>query len=447
MAEVDALEVRLWDLRVGVIAWDDERGYGRFEYDPSFLRTGLEISPLTMPLRPGVYAFPEHARSATFLGLPGIIADSLTEGFGNQILGSWLARRGLAFRDLTPVERLCYIGERGMGALEYQPDWDLGEEDFPVEVSELVEVAQQALREKRTQRERLGGSQAGESSSGAPSSHHPRGQDASDRNLERLIRVGTSAGGAKAKAVIAWNETTGELRSGQVSCPKGFEHWLLKLSEVENAEHHADRDVGRLEYAYYLMALAAGVEMMESRLLPDGDRAHFMTRRFDRVEGQKVHVATFSGIAHEDRNPAGNTHYETLFSTARALGLGQPALDQLYRRMVFNVLSRNQDDHAKNHAFLMDLKGTWWLSPAYDIVFSFKKDSRWISAQQMRVNGKRDHFTSEDLLLAAGAADVKRPEPIIDQVRSALARWPAFADAAGLADEQAALIASHFRKL
>lgn len=428
MPEVDALEVRLWNQRVGVIAWDTAHGFGRFEYDPAFVPTGLQLSPLVMPLRSGVYAFPEHATSATFLGLPGMIADSLTEGFGNQLLMGWLDRRGLSFADLTPVERLCYIGTRGMGALEYQPDWDTeASQDFPVQVSELVNIAQQVLGQKRDESVRLDAD--------------------AELGLSKLIRVGTSAGGAKAKAVIAWNEATGEVRSGQVDCPLGFEHWLLKLAEVENSEHHADKDVGRLEYAYYLMALAAGIDMMESRLMQDGDRAHFMTRRFDRVLGQKIHVTTFCGIAHQDRNPAGNTHYETLFSTARALGLGQTALNQLYRRMVFNVLARNQDDHAKNHAFLMDPDGTWWLGPAYDLIFSFKKDSRWIASQQMRVNGKRDDFTHEDLLQAAKAADVKRPEPLIEAVRAAVARWPEFAAAAGLQAEQAASIGRLFRHL
>ncbi len=315
-----------------------------------------------------------------------------------------------------------------MGALEYQPDWELDANTaFPVQVSELVNIAQQVLGQKQDESEQL--------------------TTEAELGLSKLIRVGTSAGGAKAKAVIAWNEATGEVRSGQVDCPRGFEHWLLKLAEVENAEHHADKDVGRLEYAYYLMALAAGIEMMESRLLPDGERAHFMTRRYDRVHGQKIHVTTFSGIAHQDRNPAGNTHYETLFSTARALNLGQTALDQLYRRMVFNVLARNQDDHAKNHAFLMDPDGTWFLSPAYDLIFSFKKDSRWISAQQMRVNGKRDDFTLDDLTLAARAADVKRPRRIIDEVRTALTRWPEFAATAGLEAAHADIIHQHFRNL
>lgn len=428
MPEVDALEVRLWDTRVGVIAWDATRGLGRFEYEPAFIRAGIEISPLVMPLKAGVHTFPEHAHSATFLGLPGLIADSLTEGFGNQLLQGWLDRRGLSFAELTPVERLCYIGTRGMGALEYQPDWDpQANSDFAVQVSELVDIAQQVLGQKQAESERL--------------------DVEAEHRLGQLLRVGTSAGGAKAKAVIAWNETTGEVRSGQVDCPPGFQHWLLKLADVENSEHHADKDVGRLEYAYYLMALAAGIEMMESRLMPDGERAHFMTRRFDRVQGQKIHVTTFAGIAHQDRNPAGNTHYETLFATARALGLGQAALDQLYRRMVFNVLARKQDDHAKNHAFLMDPDGTWFSSPAYDLTFSFKKDSRWISAQQMRVNGKRDHFTLEDLRQAARAADIKRPDRIIDEVRAATARWPEFADTAQLQAEHTHVIQAHFRKL
>lgn len=428
MAEVDALEVRLWDQRVGVVAWNEAQALGEFEYDPDFVRTSLEVSPLTMPLGPGVFRFSEHVRSDTFLGLPGMIADSLTEGFGNQLLGNWLARRGLQLRDLTPVERLCYIGSRGMGALEYEPDQDVGAgQSFPVQVSELVDIAQRVLGQKAEARAQLGSK--------------------TQESYEKLIQVGTSAGGAKAKAVIAWNEATGELRSGQVPCPLGFEHWLLKLSEVENSEHHADRDVGRLEYAYYQMALAAGVQMMESRLLRDGDQAHFMTRRFDRVAGHKVHVATFCGIAHEDRNPPGNTHYETLFSTARRLGLGQVELDQLYRRMVFNVLARNQDDHSKNHAFLMDPDGTWWLSPAYDLIFSYKKDSRWVATQQMCVNGKRDGFTLEDLTRAASAADVKHPKRIIDEVRASLKEWRGFAQDAGLSEAQAHAIEECFREL
>ncbi len=428
MAEVDALEVRLWGRRVGVIAWDATRALGHFQYDPAYVRDGSEVSPLTMPLSHRVYTFPEHARSETFVGLPGMIADSLTEGFGNQLLGNWLAQRGLQFRDLTPIERLCYVGRRGMGALEYEPDLDVAENrSFEIEVSELVQIAKQVLQQQTSSKTKL---------------------DPDEENsLGKLIQVGTSAGGAKAKAVVAWNEATGELMSGQGDCPPGFEHWLLKLADVENAEHHADSDVGRLEFAYYRMALSAGIEMMESRLLPDGDRAHFMTRRFDRIDGTKLHVQTFCGLAHEDRNPVGNTHYETLFATARSLELGQPALDQLYRRMVFNVLARNQDDHSKNHAFLMDPAGRWWLSPAYDIVFSYKKNSRWVAAQQMCVNGKRDAFTRDDLRAAARAADVKRPDPIIDEVRSTLTSWPRVATECGLKEEQANAIFSCFRML
>lgn len=428
MAEVDALEVRLWGARVGVVAWNEARALGQFQYDPEFLRRGLEVSPLVMPLSERVYSFPELAASDTFVGLPGILADSLPEGFGNRLLGNWLANKGLQFHDLTPVERLCYVGTRGMGALEYEPAAPVPPSpDVPLEISELVEIAKSVLGQKKQARAKL--------------------TPTLEEGLEHLIQIGTSAGGAKAKVIVAWNETTGEMRSGQVECPPGFDHWLLKLAEVENEEHAADRDVGRLEYAYHRMAVEAGIEMMESRLLEDGDRAHFMTRRFDRIDGQKVHVATFCGLAHEDRNPAGNTHYETLFGVARRLALGQPALDQLYRRMVFNVLARNQDDHSKNHAFLMDGAGSWALSPAYDLVFSYKKDSRWIAKQQMCVAGKRDDFTLEDLERAASAADVKRPLPIIDEVRAAIALWPTFASQCGLEKPQTQAIQSHFRQL
>jgi len=428
MAEVDALEVRLWDRRVGVIAWNDAQQQGEFQYDPEFVRGGLEVSPLLMPLSGRVYSFPELRASDTFLGLPGVIADSLPEGFGNRLLGNWLARKGLAFHELTPVERLCYVGTRGMGALEYQPAAALpADPDMPLEVSELVEVAKQVLGQKKLARGKL---------------------DAGLKDgLSQLIQIGTSAGGAKAKVIVAWNESTAEMRLGQIDCPPGFDHWLLKLAEVENEEHAADRDVGRLEFAYHRMAVEAGIEMMESRLLQDGARAHFMTRRFDRIEGQKMHVATFCGLAHEDRNPAGNTHYETLFGTARRLGLGQPVLDQLYRRMVFNVLARNQDDHSKNHAFIMDPGGTWALSPAYDLIFSYKKDSRWISQQQMRVAGKRDDFTLRDLLDAAKAADVKRPRRIIEEVRATLQLWPQFAAESGLREDQTTAIFEHFRSV
>lgn len=424
MTNIKAVRVNLWGRLVGALAWDERNSIGEFQYDSNFIKAGLEPSPLMMPLSTKVYRFPEHARSDTFSGLPGLLADSLPEKFGNTLMKKWLAAKGLSFNDLTPVERLCYIGTRGMGALEFEPDYDLDANGvFQVDVSELVQVAQEIMKQHDNSRVEL----------------------ADERRFDKLIHVGSSAGGAKAKAIIAWNEKTNEIMSGQGACLPGFEHWLLKLSEVENAEHFSDQDVGRLEYAYYLMAVEAGISMMESRLITEGSRAHFMTRRFDRISGKKMHVHTFCGLAHEDRNPPGNTHYETLFATARKIGLGQKALDELYRRMVFNILARNQDDHSKNHSFMMDGSGAWQLTPAYDIVFCYKKNSRWVDLQQMSCNGKRDNFTRDDLYAAANAADVKNPDALIREVTDALTFWPDIAAEAGLQKEHIKIISELFR--
>jgi serine/threonine-protein kinase HipA len=424
MSKIKAVKVFLWNQLAGAVAWDEQMNTGEFQYDPDFVKSGLEISPLMMPLSNKVYRFPELSRSDTFSGLPGLIADSLPEKFGNALMERYLALRGIKFTDLTPVERLCYIGTRGMGALEFEPDFDREADKIEkVDVHELAQVAQEIMNQ-----------------------HNNSKVEVEDvRRFDRLIHIGTSAGGAKAKAIIAWNESTNEIMSGQGACRPGFEHWLLKFSEVENAEHFADKDVGRLEYAYYRMAVEAGISMMESRLIPDGERAHFMTRRFDREDSKKRHVHSFCGMAHEDRNPVGNAHYETLFATARKIGLKQTALDELFRRMVFNILARNQDDHSKNHAFMMDGSGQWHLTPAYDIVFTYKKGSRWVESQQMRCNGKRDNFVREDLLSAGSAADVKNPEAVIREVIEVLKLWPDIAAEAGLKRDQADSIQGHFR--
>lgn len=355
-----------------------------------------------------------------------MVADSLTEKFGNQLLDRWLARQGRRLADMSPVERLCYLGRRGMGALEYEPDTDPSADAvIGVDVSELVQIAERILQGRNERIEPI-----------------------DDHNaLHKLISVGTSAGGAKAKAVIAWNEQTNEVMSGQGDCPVGFSHWLIKFDEIDNEEHATVQQIGRIEYAYHVLAVLAGIQMTECRLFPDGDRAHFMTRRFDRnPQGQKLHVQTYCGLAHADRNPPGAAHYEGLFATTRELGLGQDALDQLFLRMVFNIIARNHDDHSKNHAFLMDGRGHWHLAPAYDVCFSYKPRSRWIDKHQMCCNGKRDAFELSDLEHAARSADINRPvRQFIEQVMDAVEALPTIAADVGLAADVVRSMRALFR--
>ena len=413
MSTPDTLRVKLWGRTVGALSWHAREGYAELQYAPELRESGLEPSPLLMPVRAQSYAFPELAERPTFSGLPGMVADSLPERFGNRLLERWLARQGRRLADLSPIERLAYLGRRGLGALEYEPDSDPDANTvIEVEVDELVRIAEQILQQ-REQPVAL-----------------PPGDDA----LHKLIQVGTSAGGAKAKAIVAWNEQTNQVMSGQAECPPGFTHWLIKFDEVDDEEHASARHIGRVEYAYHVMAVLAGIEMTECRLFADGPRAHFMTRRFDRgAQGEKLHVQTYCALAHADRNPPGAAHYEGLFATARALGLGQDALDQLFLRMVFNLVTRNQDDHTKNHAFLMDGHGRWRLAPAYDLCFSYKPGSRWIDQHQLCCNGKRDGFTRDDLVQAARAADLKRPlAHFLDPVREAVEKLPAIAADIGL---------------
>ncbi len=404
---IEVIKVLLDGNLIGAVRWRDVDQVGVFQYHPEFVASGLEVSPLHMPLREAPYEFPELARTKTFAGLPGLVADSLPERFGNQLLSAWLQRQGRTFESLTPLERLAYLGTRGMGALEYEPDLGIAHATpVTMKVHELVEIARDVLAQRQTAGTR------------------------SATDIEQLVQVGTSAGGAKAKAVIAWNPVSGEVLSGQVPVPSGFEYWLIKFDEIENEELATAHQIGRIEMAYHRMAVEAGITMMQSRLMPDGDRAHFMTRRFDRGDrGEKYHVQTFAALTHQDRDPPGAIGYESLFATARKLGLPQSDADQIYRRMVFNILARNQDDHAKNHAFIMDQDGTWLLAPAYDVCYSYKPGSRWIGKHQMRCNDKRDDFTLEDLLQAARAADIKRGTAmdIISAVRNALDRWDQFA--------------------
>lgn len=420
---VTIAEVRLWGRRIGAVAIEEGRDHAAFQYDPAFATSGIELSPLTMPLSERVYTFPELPRNS-FHGLPGLLADSLPDRFGNALIDAWLATQGRTPDRFNAVERLCYTGARGMGALEFAPA--LGPQPrkaTTIEIDALVQLASEIL----TQREELQGR-----------------FDSKERRkaLGDILRVGTSAGGARAKAVIAWNRETHEVRSGQVAAGEGFEYWLLKFDGVagnKDKEFEDPKGYGAIEYAYHLMARAAGIEMSECRLLEENGRRHFMTRRFDRLAGgEKLHLQSLAALAHFDFNQAGAYSYEQAFLVIRQLGLPMAALEQQFRRMLFNVVARNQDDHVKNIAFLMDKQGQWSLAPAFDVTYSYNPSGAWTATQQMTVNGKRDGFTREDFQACAKTAMLKRgrERTMLDEVLAALRRWPEFAAVAGVAEAQ-----------
>jgi serine/threonine-protein kinase HipA len=413
-------EIHLYETLIGAVAWDDAREIGVFEYDPAFLRSGIEVSPITLPLRAGRFSFPELPRE-TFKGLPGMLADSLPDKFGNLLINQWLTRQGRTPESFNPVERLCYLGTRAMGALEFKPSLLTAGPSETLHLDELVKLAAEALASRNGLHVNL---------------------EKSPEALATILRVGTSAGGARAKAVICWNPRTGEVKSGQVAPEPGFEPWLLKfdgVSENRDKELNDPLGYGRIEYAYHLMARAAGITMSDCRLLEENGRAHFMTRRFDRDEqGRKFHIQSLCGMAHFDFNQAGAYSYEQAFQIARRLGLPQSDLTEMFRRAVFNVMSRNQDDHTKNIAFIMDRRGNWRLAPAFDIIYAYNPGGAWTSRHQMTLNGRRDGFLTDDLLAAATHADLRTPKAksVIREVRTAVGDWKHFAEQAGVFPEQ-----------
>ena len=430
-------DVKLWDRKVGAVRWEAEGAFGVFEYYPEYVATGFEVAPLTVPLRTGPMDFRSLPRQ-TFHGLPGFLADSLPDRFGNQLINRWLAEQGRPAGDMDPVERLLYTGRRGMGALEFEPaTGHVGEDWVPVDIAPLVELANRILN----QRQALTGTLAGGDQSEA---------------LARILRVGTSAGGARAKAVLAWNEATGEFRSGQTGAPPGFSHWLLKFDGVSKSGDRGLADpkgYGRLEYACHLLATAAGVEMAPCRLHEEGGRAHFMTKRFDRTgtaatgEDEKLHMLSLGAMRHFDYNMAQAYSYEQALETIRMLGLGMPALEQMFRRAIVNVVIRNQDDHVKNTAFLMDRNGDWRLSPAYDIIHAHDPGHQWYHAHQMTLAGKSDSFDIDDLRQLGRMADIKpgKADAAVREVESAAARWDEFVAGAGVPDSLAAQARGNFR--
>lgn len=415
-------EVRLWGRTIGAVSLDEGREVAAFQYDADFARSGIELSPLVMPLSERVYESPALPRK-TFQGLPGLLADALPDKFGNALIDAWLATQGRAPESFSAVERLCYTGTRGMGALEFAPV--LGPKPrkaSKLEVDALVRLAGEVL----THRGDLLGH------------FHEAGKE---QVLRDILIVGTSAGGARAKAVIAWNRATDEVRSGQIAAGEGFDYWLLKFDGVEgnkDKELEDPKGYGAIEFAYHLMAKEAGITMSDCRLLEENGRRHFMTRRFDRLAGgAKLHMQSLCALAHFDFNQAGAYSYEQALLTIRQLKLPMAAVEEQFRRMVFNVVARNQDDHVKNIAFLMNQQGEWSLAPAFNVTYSYNPSGSWTAAHQMPLNGKRDGFTLADFEACAKAALMKRGRAgrIIEEVQDAVKRWPEFAAEAQVPDE------------
>ena len=370
---------------VGAVSFNTETGLGSFEFAPRFIRTGIELSPIKMPLSDKIYSFPE-ADPATFKGLPGMIADSLPDDFGNAVMNGWIASQGKSVSDISPLQRLQYTGKRGMGALSYAPAVRKKglNASQSMEISSLVSIAQDILNKRKQLTISLG----------------PDGEE-DQESMMALLSVGMSAGGARAKAVLAFNDDFTKVRSGQTNAPKGFTHYLMKFDGV--SEHNTNEETfgdpmgyGTMEYVYHLMAKSCGIEMMPCHLLDEGNRQHFITQRFDRIGNTKVHVQTLNGLAHISFKQAGSYSYAELFAVARQLNLSPKEAMQLFKRMVFNVIARNHDDHSKNFAFMLGEDNRWQLSPAYDLAYSYKPGSHWVNSHWMQLNGKRDNFIRED---------------------------------------------------
>jgi len=413
---VAVLKITLWGKDVAAVTWDSERGVAVLEFFESFVHEKLDISPLVMPMDDLIrgnrtFSFPAH-KTKTFQGLPGLLADSLPDDYGNSVIDEWFAAKGMT-NALTPLDRLSYIGKRGMGALEFEPATKVKglNESSLIEIQQITELAQNILNKRESFSATL---QSG------------------NKKVIDILRVGTSAGGAKPKAIIAYNEHTKEIRSGQVKAPDGFSYWLLKFDGVEAGKLRDNPEgIGRIEFAYYGMAIDCGIKMAECRLLHEGDLAHFMTKRFDRTEAfEKLHIQTLCAIAHYDRDE--RYAYEQVFQTMRKLYLPYSDMEQMYRRMVFNVIARNHDDHTKNHSFIMSKTGSWSLAPAYDLCYSCSPSGKWTNQHQLSLNGKRDHFVQKDLFEVARRADIKNAKEIIQQVIEVVSSWERYAQRAGV---------------
>lgn len=420
---VDVAEVKIWGELVGAVRWDDEQKLGYFEYDNKFLKKGWDLSPIKMPIENGsrIYSFPELRKDRgetedTFKGLPGLLADALPNKYGNRLINIWLAQHGRPENSMNPVEKLCFIGARGMGALEFEPSQiKSGKNSISLELNNLVDIANKMLNERQSFLTSI--------------------KEDEKKAVLDILKIGTSAGGARPKAVITYNPETKEVRSGQGNAPKGFEHWLIKLDGVSGEQFGESSGWGRVEYAYYLMAKDCGINISESKLLEENNRAHFMTKRFDREGNTKHHIQSLCGIQHFDFNDMNGYSYEQLFQTMRLLKLSYPEAEEMFRRMVFNVLATNYDDHTKNFSFILKKGESWRLAPAYDLCFSFNENNHWISKQTLSVNGKRLGITKSDLLLIAKDNNIKKGEKIIEEINLVVKSWNEYANKAKVKPE------------
>lgn len=405
--------VKLWGETVGAVAWNSDTELASFEYEPKFIAKNWDLAPIKMPIATNnkrIFSFPELRTVQTFRGLPGLLADVLPDDYGNQLINSWLAKNGRPENSMNPVELLCFIGTRGMGALEFEPTpLKASKRAFDIEIDSLIGISQKILNKREGFEANLN-------------------EDEQQAMLD-ILKVGTSAGGARPKAIIAYNEKTGQVKSGQTTAPKGFEHWLIKLDTVSDKQFGESTGYGRVEMSYYLMAKACGINMMECRLMEENGRAHFMTKRFDREDGDvKHHIQTLCAMQHYDFKQITSYSYEQLFQTMRLLQLPYPQAEQLYRRMVFNVIARNCDDHTKNFAFRLIQNERWELTPAYDICFAYRPGSEWVSQHNLSINGKRKDITLDDLLAVAKAMNIKKATVIVNQISETVKKWYEFAE-------------------
>ncbi len=421
------LKVNIWGNLVGSLFWDAEKGMAIFEYNGDFINKGLDVSPLLMPLQRGrIFEFSTLPFNS-FKGLPPMISDSLPDDFGNFMMNAWLSREGKKIEDLKPTERLSYVGTRGMGALEYEPILDKSLSlKSNINITELVNVANKVFEFK------------GEL----------KFKDVNEDALTKLIRIGTSAGGARAKALLALDEEKNQFKAGDVLHGKGHSYWLLKLDGVNNQALGDPEEYGKIEYVYSQMAKDCGIDMTDCRLIPEGNRAHFITKRFDRDDfGEKLHMQTLSGIAAMDYRVLNAYSYEQVFTVLRQMRLPYSDFEQQYKRMVFNVVARNQDDHTKNISFLMDRNGKWSLSPAYDLSFSYNPKGKWTNVHQLSINGKRDEFSADDILKIGAENHIKNRSEIIKNIVDIVSRWSNYAKAIEISSQMSNTIADKHRLL